>query len=171
MSQSDVVDDNNEEEFVSKTQLKQEARDLVDLGKKLVDLTPAKLKPFQLDDELMEAITLAQKINRKKDGFRRQLSFIGKLLRSRDNAEDIAEQLATQNIAQKQAVQAFHQLEQTRDKLVAQGDDAISELLDKYPELDRQRLRQWVRQAKKQAEQNKPPRASREIFQYLKAHL
>lgn len=171
MSEFDDVHDDNEPEFVSKTQLKQEAKDLVSLGKKLVELTPAKLKEFALDDELLEAISLAQKINRKKDGYRRQLSFIGKLLRQRDNATDIADQMAMLNVAQRQVVQAFHQLEQTRDDIVARGDDAISELLIAHPQLDRQHLRQLARQAKKQAEQNKPPKASREIFQYLKSHI
>lgn len=171
MSEFDDVQDNNEPEFISKTQLKQEAKELVDLGKKLVDLTPAKLKEFDLDDELLEAITLAQKINRKKDGYRRQLSFIGKLLRQRDNTPEIAHQMTMLNVAQRQVVQAFHALEQTRDDIVARGDDAINEVLETHPQLDRQHLRQLARQAKKQAEQNKPPKASREIFQYLKAQI
>ena len=115
MSEFDDVQDNNEPEFVSKTQLKQEAKELVDLGKKLIELTPAKLKEFDLDDELLEAITLAQKINRKKDGYRRQLSFIGKLLRQRDNTPEIAHQMTMLNVAQRQVVQAFHALENTRD--------------------------------------------------------
>lgn len=171
MSEFDDVQDNNEPEFVSKTQLKQEAKELVDLGKKLIELTPAKLKEFDLDDELLEAITLAQKINRKKDGYRRQLSFIGKLLRQRDNTPEIAHQMTMLNVAQRQVVQAFHALENTRDDIVARGDDAINEVLTAHPQLDRQHLRQLARQAKKQAEQNKPPKASREIFQYLKTHI
>ncbi len=171
MSEFDDVQDNNEPEFISKTQLKQEAKELVDLGKKLVDLAPAKLKEFDLDDELLEAITLAQKINRKKDGYRRQLSFIGKLLRQRDNTPEIAHQMTMLNVAQRQVVQAFHALEQTRDDIVARGDDGINEVLEAHPQLDRQHLRQLARQAKKQAEQNKPPKASREIFQYLKAQI
>lgn len=171
MSEFDDVQDNNEPEFVSKTQLKQEAKELVDLGKKLIELTPAKLKEFDLDDELLEAITLAQKINRKKDGYRRQLSFIGKLLRQRDNTPEIAHQMTMLNVSQRQVVQAFHALENTRDDIVARGDDAINEVLTAHPQLDRQHLRQLARQAKKQAEQNKPPKASREIFQYLKVHI
>ena len=171
MSEFDDVHDTNEPEFVSKTQLKQEAKELVDLGKKLIELTPAKLKEFDLDDELLAAITLAQKINRKKDGYRRQLSFIGKLLRQRDHTPEIAHQMTMLNVAQRQVVQAFHALEHTRDDIVTRGDDAINDVLSTHPQLDRQHLRQLSRQAKKQAEQNKPPKASREIFQYLKAHI
>ena len=98
---------------------------------------------------------------------RRQLQLIGKLLRQTD-AEPIEHALSLLNAKQRQSNQAFHAIEVARDELIQQGDDAIQALLHQYPELDRQRLRQLVRQAKKQAEQNKPPKASREIFQYLK---
>ncbi|MET1219240.1 MAG: ribosome biogenesis factor YjgA [Glaciecola sp.] len=163
----DLLDD--EPEYVSKTQLKQQADALQQLGKQLVELPNATLKTFPLDEELAESIALAQRINRKKDGFRRQLQFIGKLLRQRDT-EALEQALASLQTKHKQANAAFHALEQTRDNLIAQGDNAIQALMETHPALDRQRLRQLIRQAKKEAEQNKPPKAYRELFQYLKAH-
>ena len=84
-------------------------------------------------------------------------------------AAPIEHAISLLNAKQRQSNQAFHAIEVARDELLQQGDDAIQGLLDQYPDLDRQRLRQLVRQAKKQAEQNKPPKASREIFQYLKS--
>jgi ribosome-associated protein len=59
---------------------------------------------------------------------------------------------------------------QWRDRLISEGDQAISDLLMEIPDLDRQHLRQLIRQAKKEASQNKPPAASRKIFKYLRSH-
>lgn len=162
----------NEEEleFKSKTQLKQEMQQLQDLGKKLVDLGQAALDKIPLDDELEEAIQLARRINRKKDGFRRQLQFIGKLMRNRDT-QPITDALALIENKHQQANAHFHKLEKLRDEIIANGDSAIQQLIDEHPQANRQQLRQWVRQAQKQQAENKPPKAAREIFQYLKSLL
>ena len=161
----DIPDD--EPEYVSKTQLKREADALFQLGRQIVELTPATLKKFPIDEELMDAIELAHRINKKKDGYRRQLQFIAKLLRQRDTAA-IANALEVLQAKTKQSNAAFHALEHTRDNLIKGGDDAIQALLDEHPQLDRQRLRQLVRQANKETAQNKPPKAYRELFQYLR---
>lgn len=68
--------------------------------------------------------------------------------------------------AQQQAM--LHKLEHLRDKLIEKGDDLLSELLNDYPQADRQYLRNLIRNAQKEKEQNKAPKAYREIFQYLK---
>jgi ribosome-associated protein len=62
----------------------------------------------------------------------------------------------------------LHKLEQMRDRIVEQGDDAIEDVMALYPDADRQRLRLLARQAKKEKQGEKPPKASREIFQMLK---
>ena len=156
-----------QDEFKSKTQLKQEADKLKKLGTKLLDLSPADLAKIPLTNQLSDALILAKKINRKKDGYRRQLQFIGKLLRDTDSQPIEEAILALQNSHQI-ANAHFHKLEQLRDKLVTQGDSAIQEVIDQHPSADRQKLRQLVRQASKQKQQDKPPKAAREIFQYLK---
>ncbi|MCV2885767.1 ribosome-associated protein [Aestuariibacter sp. AA17] len=167
MTDTDFEIDQQEPEFKSKTQIKQEAHALQKLGEELVKLGSAALAKIPMDDELEEAVELARKINKKKDGYRRQLQFIGKLLRQRDVAP-IEQALAELQASSQLANKAFHKIEQTRDTLLTQGDDAIQPLLVEYPDLDRQKLRQLVRMAKKQKEQNKPPKAARELFQYLK---
>lgn len=63
----------------------------------------------------------------------------------------------------------LHKLEKMRDRVVAEGDKAINDVMALHPKADRQKLRQLARQAKKEQEGNKPPKAYREIFQYLKA--
>jgi ribosome-associated protein len=162
--------DSGEDELKSKTQIKKELLALVDLGEELVKLGKSALQKMPLDSELRDAVDTARDMHRKKSSYKRQLQFIGKLLRSRDTApiEDALENLKGQQL---QARAHFHMLEQLRDKLVQDGDKALQDLLEEHSHLDRQRLRQWIRQAQKEREANKPPKAYREIFQYLKDEL
>ena len=170
MTDSEFDIDQDEPEYVSKTQLKSESKALQKLGESLVNLGAAALEKIPMDDELEDAVNIARRINRKKDGYRRQLQFIGKLMRSRDVSAIEQALFEIQNSHQR-ATQQFHQIENARDNLLNKGDDAINELLNEHDHLDRQKLRQLVRAAAKQKEQNKPPKAARELFQYLKENL
>ncbi|MCY7297338.1 ribosome biogenesis factor YjgA [Alteromonas sp. a30] len=156
------------DEHVSKTQIKQEAQEIKKLGEKLVNLGDAALAKIPLDDEVRTAVELARNINKKKNGYRRQLQFIGKLLRKRDLTE-IEEGLLKLQMHHQQNTAQFHELELLRDKLIAEGDKAIQETLETYPGLERQKLRQLLRQIEKEKQQEKPPAAARELFQYLKS--
>lgn len=170
MADTDFQDELPEELLKSKTQLKNESLALQKIGLTLVELGAAALAKIPMDDELSDAVLLARKINKKKDGYRRQLQFIGKLLRFRDTS-DIERAIAELEASHLKANQVFHKVEETRDTLIKQGDDAINALLNDHPDLDRQKLRQLVRQAKKQLTDNKPPKASRELFKYLREFL
>ncbi|QKJ88789.1 ribosome-associated protein [Paramixta manurensis] len=166
----DDVPDNHEEEdeeiiWVSKSEIKRDAEELKRLGAELVDLGKNSLDKIPLDDDLRAAIELAQKI--KKEGRRRQLQLIGKMLRSRDE-EPIRLALDKLKNRHNQQVALFHKLEALRDRLVEQGDEAMSEVLNLYPDADRQQLRSMIRNAQKEKAANKPPKASRQIFQYLR---
>lgn len=168
MNRREEFDDQQDElDYVSKTQLKKEADDLKKLGLELLDIGASQRKQIQLDDELLAAFAEADKINRKKDGFRRQIQFIGKLLRQRD-VEPIKLALSKLKNAHLDDVQKFHKLEKLRDKLIDEGDPVVQEIVETYDTADRQKLRQLVRQAKKEQSQEKPPAASREIFKYLR---
>lgn len=170
MTDTDFNNDDQQEEFKSKTQLKNEMLAIQKLGEQLVALGPAALEKIPLDDELKDAIVLARKIDKKKEGYRRQLQLIGKLMRFRDTAP-IAQAFELLQMSHRQATSQFHHIEQARDKILQAGDPAINTLLNEYPDMDRQKLRQLYRQANKQQQQNKPPKAAREIFQYLKEHM
>lgn len=163
----ETFDVEHEEEFISKTQIKQEALALQKLGVSLIDLSQAELAKIPMDSELLEAVMLARRIRQKKEGYRRQLQFIGKLMRNRDVAP-IEQAMLTIKSAHKKQNNEFHKLELLRDEMISQGDSIIESTLSDYPTLDRQKLRQLVRQAKKQKTENKPPKASRELFKYLK---
>ncbi|MCV9879750.1 ribosome biogenesis factor YjgA [Brenneria izbisi] len=165
----DEVPDNNEDDdeiiWVSKSEIKRDAEALKALGAELVELGKNALEKIPLDDDLRAAIELAQRI--KKEGRRRQLQLIGKLLRARD-PDPIQAALDKLKNRHNQQVVLFHKLELLRDRLVTEGDDAIPDILALYPHADRQQLRSLVRNAQKEQAANKPPKSTRQIFQYLR---
>ena len=160
-------EDEDQEEiiWVSKSEIKRDAEDLKQLGEKLVNLTKANLTKVLLDDSLKDAIELAQRL--QKEARRRQLQYIGKLLRSID-AEPIREALEKIENKHNQQQAMLHKLEILRDELVVKGDAALTDLLNEHPSADRQQLRNLIRAAQKEKEQNKPSKAYREIYQILK---
>ncbi len=172
-NQDDWLDespDNIEEEddeiiWVSKSEIKRDAIELKDLGVELVELSGSLLDRIPLDEDLRAAIDLAQRI--KKEGRRRQLQLVAKLLRQRD-PEPIRVALDKIKNRHNQQVALFHKLEVLRDRLMVEGDDAVSAVLELYPHTDRQQLRSLIRSAQKEKAGNKPPKANRLLFQYLR---
>lgn len=158
-------EDNDEIIWVSKSEIKRDAEALKRLGAELTDLGKNALDKIPLDDDLRAAIELAQRI--KKEGRRRQLQLIGKMLRQRDE-EPIRQALDKLKNRHNQQVALFHKLEQLRDCLVENGDDAMQEVLNLWPQADCQQLRSLIRNAKKEKADNKPPKSGRLIFQYLR---
>jgi ribosome-associated protein len=65
----------------------------------------------------------------------------------------------------------LHRVETWRDRLIADGDAALSELLAAHPDADRQHLRQLARNAIEERNRNKPPHAFRELFRELRELL
>lgn len=156
----------DEDEIVSKSQLKRESLALQAMGEELVGLPAAKLAKIPMPEELADAVALARKI-KARGGLKRQLQYIGKVMRSID-AEPIEQALnELKNAAGKEAAK-FHRLEQWRDRLVEEGDTVLGELLEEFPHADRQHLRQLIRNAQQEAAKNKPPKSAREIFRYLR---
>lgn len=152
----------------SKSQLKREARAMTKLGEQLVSLDDKQLRHLQLAEPVLDAVLTARKI--KQHGARkRQLLFLGKLLRQTDTSEISARLEALHGLAQQEA-RAFHQLEQWRDKLLA-DDDALTQLLNEYPAVDSQHIRQLIRSARREQQLNKPPSAARSLFRYLRSML
>ncbi|MEN4606735.1 ribosome biogenesis factor YjgA [Pantoea agglomerans] len=166
----DDVPDNDEEEdeeiiWVSKSEIKRDAEELKRLGAELVDLGKNSLDKIPLDERLRTEVELAQRI--KKEGRRRQLQLIGKLLRSID-VEPIRVALDKLNNRHNQQVALFHKLEMLRDRLIEKGDEAIGDVIALYPDADRQQLRSMIRNAQKEKAGSKPPKSARQIFQYLR---
>ncbi|MCW9698725.1 ribosome biogenesis factor YjgA [Avibacterium sp. 20-129] len=164
--QFDWEDDEQEEIiWVSKSEIKRDAEALKQLGEKLVNLTKTNLEKIPLEENILDAIELAQRL--QKEAKRRQLQYIGKLLRQIDTT---AIQEALDKIENKHNHQQalLHKLELLRDELIIKGDEVLGDVLNDYPNADRQHLRNLIRAAQKEKAQNKPPKAYRELFQYLK---
>ncbi|HHF6562100.1 TPA: ribosome biogenesis factor YjgA [Haemophilus influenzae] len=160
-------EDEDQEEiiWVSKSEIKRDAEDLKQLGEKIVNLTKNNLARIPLNESLLDAIELAQRL--QKEARRRQLQYIGKLLRGID-VEPIREVLDKIENKHNQQQAMLHKIEKVRDELVEKGDVALTNLLNDYPDGDRQQLRNLIRSAQKELEQNKPSKAYREIYQMLK---
>lgn len=168
-SDDDFIDNDDELVIISKSQLKRESQALQALGEELVKLPPQKLATLPLPDNLAEAIRMARTIT-AHGGYKRQLQYIGKLMRQID-AEPIEQAMQEIRESSVQATARLHRLEQWRDRLIEGGDTALAELLDENPGADRQHLRQLIRNAQKEKQLNKPPRAARELFRYLREIL
>lgn len=153
----------------SKSQRKRDMKELHELGKKLVEIPDNAIKNINLDENLVNAILLARRLS--NDGSkRRQLLYIAKLL-SQIETDEIRQALDVYNQHQRKINKAFHDLEVWRDKLIQDGNTALEELINKHNNLDRQHLRQLIRNAQKEKSQQKPPASSRAIFRYLKDNI
>ena len=155
----------------SKTQLKAEADEKQALGEALLTLRADLMAPLELPEKLLDAIAQAKKIT-SFEGRRRQMQFIGKLMRPLD-IEPIRIAIDEQKNGSAQLTLALHLAEQWRDKLIA-SDDALGAWLTEYPATDAQQLRALIRQARKDAKPEKPGAAPRhgksfrEIFQLVR---
>ena len=164
------TEDDDEEIFlISKSQLKRESHALTDLGKELVELAQSELKKIPLDERLLEAIALAHRI-KERGSRKRQLQYIGKLLRTTD-VEPILAAMEGMKLEHAKDNARTHKLELWRNRLLEEGDAALGELLAQHPDADRQHLRQLLRNAQREQKQNKPPKSSRELFKYLRDNL
>ncbi len=157
--------------YISKSEIKREVQELHSLGMELAALGAKQREKIPLNEELTAAVLLADKLNKKKEAYRRHLNFIAKQLRLADNLDEIKKALDIVNNKKMNATVEFHKVELLRDQVIAQGDKKINELVALYENLDRQHVRQLVRQAKKEVSQEKPAKAYRELFQYLKQFI
>ncbi|MGB2172587.1 MAG: ribosome biogenesis factor YjgA [Porticoccaceae bacterium] len=153
-------------ELPSRSQLKRENQELRDMGEQLVLLANSQLEKITLDDSLKEAIKEARRL-KNLDARRRQIQYIGKLLRKIDITE-IKYSLEKLNHQSQTFRQHFAKLEQWRDRFISEGNDAIEDFITNYPEADRQQLRNLQRQACREKSQNKPSAASEKLFKYIR---
>ncbi len=152
------------EEKKSKSQIKREMQALRDLGKELIELPETSLGKLSLSDRAHDAVTAAKGF--KREALRRQIQHIGVLLRDED-VEVIRRELDGLAKPHREAVQAFHQIEQWRDALIAGDSNLLEELIIRFQGVDRQYLRQLIRNAKRERDASKPPKSARLLFRYL----
>jgi ribosome-associated protein len=151
----------------SKSQVKKEMLALQALGEKLAELNADQIEKIDLTQELRDALLFAKTIT-KRGARRRQLQFIGVLMREAD-LEPIQKALDTLGRGKLLDAKQFAELERWRDELVEGRDGLLEEIVSRFPGADRQTLRQLALNARKEREGDKPPKASRALFRLLKA--
>lgn len=160
-----MTDDDELFELKSKTQVKRELLALKDLGKRLIDLPQKDLEKLPLDKDLLSAVIEAKSL--RQGALKRQTGFIGRLIADSDH-EQIVSALEQLGQGHRAEVAQFHQVEQWRDDLLA-GDSTVMTLLhQQFDDFDGQYVRQLVRNAQKEQQQQKPAKSARALFQYLK---
>ena len=150
---------------LSKSELKRQMKAIQVLGEQLVELSSAQLETLELPSTLRHAIDRAKHIT-KREGLRREMQFIGKLMRHIDVAP-IEHFLATLNNTKQEANEAFHEIENWRDKLL-QDPDTLTEFIGKHPNEDHQTLRQIIRNHHKAKTDVQRKKYYRALFQELK---
>lgn len=152
----------------SKSQLKRESTALQKLGQELINEARDRVKRVPMPEDVRDAILECQLI-KDHEGRRRQLQYVGKMMRSLNDEEValIQKTLDSWKGASKEETAAMHALERRREKLLA-DDGALTDLKVRYPLADVQHLRTLIRNARKEQAEDKPPKAYREIFQILK---
>ncbi|WP_317201382.1 ribosome biogenesis factor YjgA [Janthinobacterium sp.] len=157
-----------EYERPSKSELKRQMTVLQKLGEELVNEARDRVKRVPLPEDVREAILACQMI-KDHEGRRRQLQYVGKKMRTLDEAEVAAVQRTIDSWKglSKTDTAIMHAMERRREKLLT-DDKALTVLLSENPELDVQHLRTLIRNARKEQAENKPPKAYRELFQILK---
>ena len=135
----------------SRTDLKRESDELQDLGKELLSLRADLFARIGLPDKLVEALAEARRIT-NFEGKRRQMQYVGKLMRKLDDDTVAAVRTALQEQRSGSAADklALHLAEQWRDRLIAE-DSAQAEWIAHHPGTDIQQLRALIRQARKDA--------------------
>jgi len=167
MNPEPVVDENGYDR-PSKSQLKREMHALQELGEALIALPKDALKRMPMPEALDDAVREARRIT-DHEGKRRQVQYVGRVMRSLLDEETAALRTAldSYNGINKAETARLHWIERTREKLLA-DDAALTEFIRQHPAVDPQEGRTLIRNARKEAQQGKPPRYFRELFQWIK---
>ena len=157
------------EEPKSKSQKKREADVLQNIGVQLVALSMEKLNALPLSPPLKQAILDAKSL-KSHGAIRRQSQLIGKLMRSDKTEELLAayEELRADDSAQ---TAAFHEVEIWRERLILEGNHAITEFITAFQPEDVQQLRQLIKKAVKEHENQQHTGASKALFRFIRLCL
>lgn len=153
----------------SKSALKRESHELQALGKQLLEMPDNRLDDIGMPERLREALD-AYKKTKSFEGKRRQLQFIGKVMREVDS-EPLREAVAQFQMGHARNALALHQAERWRTELLSDDKDVVTRWAQEFPDADLQQLRALVRSARKDAAEvpeKRSGRAYRELFQYIK---
>ena len=155
----------------SKTRLKQQAHDLQKLGMAVAELSDARLALLDVPERLLDALRQYRQ-TRTHEGRRRQLQYVGKLMREVDDAP-LREAVAEAKLGSARDTLLLHEAERWRAALLA-GEEALTRWLNEHADCDAQRLRSLVRAARREdalPPEQRNPRCRRELFQFIRPLL
>jgi len=154
------------DDFISKTRRKRQMRELQDVGAALVKLSPEAIERLGLPETLREAVLECKRFT-KHEAIRRQMQYIGRIMRTLD-AGPIMEQVAALDAPTRRQAALFHLAERWRKDLV--GDpEAVARFVREFPEADPHRLRALIASAQEELAAERAPRHFRELFHVVNA--
>ncbi|MGB1198840.1 MAG: ribosome biogenesis factor YjgA [Thalassotalea sp.] len=159
-----------DEELKSKSEIKREMHQLQDFAARLVKLSKHQRSKIPFTEEIKADLVLADKINNKHEALRRHIRHMAKVL-SETDLEPINQALDVMANKHQQESSKHIKLETLRDELIEQGNNAIEATLSEHPTLERQKLRQLVRNAAKEKANEKTGKHYRDLFNYLKENI
>jgi len=154
--------------FVSKTELKREAKNVHEFGKILASLTELQIAQIDLPENILDAIKDLKNI-KKGSAKKRQSLYLAKLLREIDlsKAQDFVNQIKFESQTE---IRRIHEAEYWRDKLISDV-SYLTNIIDKAQNVDIQRLRNLVINSQKEIKKQKSKKNQKELFNYLKEIL
>lgn len=152
----------------SKSQRKRDMIALQKLGGQLVEQSVERIQKTPIPEDLRKAVLECQRI-KNHEGHRRQLQYIGKLMRGlqENEVEAIKQQLDSWKGLSKTDTALLHAVESLRAQLL-ESPNALTDFLARFPQADSQQIRTLIRNAKKEQAENKPPKAFRELYRQIK---
>ncbi|MCH2041218.1 MAG: DUF615 domain-containing protein [Saccharospirillaceae bacterium] len=163
----DSFEDEIEYEIVSKTEMKREMDRLQELGKRLTELNANQWQTLTIKEVLRDALVESKRL-KHNEARRRHLQYIGKLMRDED-VELVQQQVDLLDPSSEAFGRRVGQMERWRERLI-KDDKAMNTFIDEYPHVDRQHLRNLVRNATKEmsSEPPKPGSGYKKLFQFIK---
>jgi ribosome-associated protein len=153
----------------SRSQRRREALEVLELAKQLSALSPQQLARLPVPETLVPHIAETRRIT-SHIAHKRQLQYLAKQMRKEDDEtlEAIRDAMDTHGESARIEAALLHRAESWRERLIADGDAALTELVDAWPQADRQHLRRLARNAHEERLANRPPHAYRELFRELR---
>ncbi len=168
MSQpNNQIDESFEEELKSKTEIKREMHQLQDFAQRLIEMSKHQRSRLPLSDDLKDAMVLADKITNKHEALRRHIRHTAKILLETD-LEPIHQAIEVMANKHQQETAKFIRLESLRDDLITQGNNAVEALIAEFPNIERQKIKQLIRNAAKEKRAEKLGKHYKNLFTYLK---
>lgn len=168
MHSDDQIDE--EEDFgPSRSEQRREALGVLTLALQIVQQSDARIGQIPMDEDLRKLVLSTKRIT-AQIARKRAVQYLAKIMRREedDALQAIRAAIDHDKVEGRREAAQLHRVEYWRDRLVALGDEALSELLMEYPAGDRQQLRQLARNAQQEKVKNKPPHSSRELFRELR---